>query len=90
MGAAGKVEGRTCPAPTGQPPLLQGSMLASTRGRMQASAVTAPRPIVACSADYDKLNQSAKSAFEKDIFAAEAAQLNGKAISEFKRKFIIV
>ena len=28
--------------------------------------------------------------FEKDIFAAEAAQLNGKAISEFKRKFIIV
>ena len=33
---------------------------------------------------------SQPAAFEKDIFAAEAAQLNGKAISEFKRKFIIV
>ena len=53
-------------------------------------AEKASLPLVACRADYDKLNQSAKAAFEKDIFAAEAAQLNGKAISEFKRKFIIV
>ena len=53
-------------------------------------AKKASLPLVACRADYDKLNQSAKAAFEKDIFAAENAQLNGKAISEFKRKFIIV
>ena len=53
-------------------------------------AKKASLPLVACRADYDKLSESAKVAFEKDIFAAEAAQLNGKAISEFKRKFIIV
>lgn len=53
-------------------------------------AEKASLPLVACRADYDKLSGSAKAAFEKDIFAAEAAQLNGKAISEFKRKFIIV
>ena len=57
---------------------------------MGEMAKKASLPLVACRADYDKLNQSAKAAFEKDIFAAEAAQLNGKAISEFKRKFIIV
>ena len=53
-------------------------------------AKRASLPLVACRADYDKLNQSAKAAFDKDIFAADAAQLNGKAVSEFKRKFIIV
>ncbi len=52
-------------------------------------AKKASLPIVACRADYNKLGESAKAAFDKDIFAAEAAQLNGKAISEFKRKFII-
>ena len=41
-------------------------------------------PVVVKAADFSS------PLFEKDIFAAEAAQLNGKAISEFKRKFIIV
>ncbi len=53
-------------------------------------AKEASLPLVACRADYDKLGESVKAAFDKDIFAAEAAQLNCKAISEFKRKFIIV
>ena len=53
-------------------------------------AKKASLPLVACRADYDKLSESAKAAFDKDIFAAETAQLNSKAISEFKRKFIIV
>lgn len=53
-------------------------------------AKKASLPLVACRADYDKLSESAKAAFDRDIFAAEAAQLNGKAISEFKRKFITV
>lgn len=57
---------------------------------MGEMAKRASLPLVACRADYDKLNQSAKAAFDKDIFAADAAQLNGKAVSEFKRKFIIV
>ena len=55
-----------------------------------AMAKKASLSLVVCRADYDKLNESAKAAFDKDIFAAEAAQLNCKAISEFKRKFIIV
>lgn len=53
-------------------------------------AKKAPLPLVACRVDYDKLSESAKAAFDRDVFAAEAAQLNGKAISEFKRKFITV
>lgn len=57
---------------------------------MGEMAKKASLPLVACRADYDKLSESAKAAFDKDIFAAETAQLNGKAISEFKRKFIIV
>ena len=47
-------------------------------------------PIVTCRADYDKLNPSAKEAFNKDIFASEAAQINSSVISDFKRKLIIV
>lgn len=57
---------------------------------MGEMAEKASLPLVACRAEYDKLSESAKAAFDKDIFAAETAQLNGKAISEFKRKFIIV
>lgn len=57
---------------------------------MGEMAKKASLPLVACRADYDKLSESAKAAFNKDIFASETAQLNGKSISEFKRKFIIV
>ncbi len=47
-------------------------------------------PVVTCRADYDKLNPSAKEAFNKDIFASETAQINSPVISDFKRKLIIV
>ena len=57
---------------------------------MAEMAKSAKLPIVACRRDYDKLDAEAKACFDKDIFAAETAQLNAPYINEFARKLIIV
>ena len=57
---------------------------------MAEMAKSAKLPIVACRRDYDKLDAEARACFNKDIFAAETAQLNAPYINEFARKLIIV
>ncbi len=47
-------------------------------------------PVITCRSDYNRLDFDAKAAFEKDIVAADIAQLTGNAINEFSRKLIIL
>lgn len=53
-------------------------------------AKNASLPVITCHSDYSKLDFEAKTAFDKDIAAADIAQLTGKAVNEFARKLIIV
>lgn len=53
-------------------------------------ARNATLPVITCHSDYNKLDFEARAAFDKDIAAADIAQLTGKSVNEFARKLIIV